>query len=187
MTNKTGLNGRKKVLIVLDTLRRGGIEIAALRFCRLLKSDDYECTFLVRKGENMDESMIGEIADIGAKIITKPSAADNYIKDYFFLLKTMKDGKYDIVHSHLLFYNGIVMRAAYKAGVKKRIAQSHATQDNRSRSRLKGFATEIYKRIMQRWLKKYATDLVGCSKKAGIYMCSKTRLCSAELCQCGEI
>ena len=40
MTNKTGLNGRKKVLIVLDTLRRGGIEIAALRFCRLLKSDD---------------------------------------------------------------------------------------------------------------------------------------------------
>ena len=41
MTNKTGLNGRKKVLIVLDTLRRGGIEIAALRFCRLLKSDDY--------------------------------------------------------------------------------------------------------------------------------------------------
>ena len=31
MTNKTGLNGRKKVLIVLDTLRRGGIEIAALR------------------------------------------------------------------------------------------------------------------------------------------------------------
>ena len=151
MTNKTGLNGRKKVLIVLDTLRRGGIEIAALRFCRLLKNDDYECTFLVRKGENMDESMVGEIADIGAEIITKPSAADNYIKDYFFLLKTMKDGKYDIVHSHLLFYNGIVMRTAYKAGVRKRIAQSHATQDNRSRSRIKKFATDIYKRIMQRW------------------------------------
>lgn len=173
MTNKTGLNGRKKVLIVLDTLRRGGIEIAALRFCRLLKSDDYECTFLVRKGENMDESMVGEIADIGAEIITKPSAADNYIKDYFFLLKTMKDGKYDIVHSHLLFYNGIVMRTAYKAGVRKRIAQSHATQDNRSRSRIKKFATDIYKRIMQRWLKKYATDLVGCSEKAGVYMCSE--------------
>lgn len=173
MTNKTGLNGRKKVLIVLDTLRRGGIEIAALRFCRLLKSDDYECTFLVRKGENMDESMVGEIADIGAEIITKPSAADNYIKDYFFLLKTMKDGKYDIVHSHLLFYNGIVMRTAYKAGVRKRIAQSHATQDNRSRGRIKKFATDIYKRIMQRWLKKYATDLVGCSEKAGVYMCSE--------------
>ena len=55
----------------------------------------------------------------------------------------MKDGKYDIVHSHLLFYNGIVMRTAYKAGVRKRIAQSHATQDNRSRSRIKKFATDI--------------------------------------------
>lgn len=165
MTNKTGLNGRKKVLIVLDTLRRGGIEIAALRFCRLLKSDDYECTFLVRKGENMDESMVGEIADIGAEIITKPSAADNYIKDYFFLLKTMKDGKYDIVHSHLLFYNGIVMRTAYKAGVRKRIAQSHATQDNRSRSRIKKFATDIYKRIMQRWLKNMPRILSDAAKK----------------------
>ncbi len=173
MTNKTGMNGRKKVLIVLDTLRRGGIEIAALRFCRLLNSDGYECTFLVRRGENTDETMVGEIADIGAEIIIKPPAADNYIKDYFFLLKTMKDGKYDIVHSHLLFYNGIVMRAAYRAGVKKRIAQSHATQENRSASRIRGLISEIYKHTMRHWLKKYATDLVGCSKKAGIYMCSE--------------
>lgn len=173
MTNKTGMNGRKKVLIVLDTLRRGGIEIAALRFCRLLNSDGYECTFLVRRGENTDETMVGEIADIGAEIIIKPPAADNYIKDYFFLLKTMKDGKYDIVHSHLLFYNGIVMRAAYRAGVKKRIAQSHATQENRSASRIRGLVSEIYKHTMRHWLKKYATDLVGCSKKAGIYMCSE--------------
>ena len=167
------MNGRKKVLIVLDTLRRGGIEIAALRFCRLLNSDGYECTFLVRRGENTDETMVGEIADIGAEIIIKPPAADNYIKDYFFLLKTMKDGKYDIVHSHLLFYNGIVMRAAYRAGVKKRIAQSHATQENRSASRIRGLISEIYKHTMRHWLKKYATDLVGCSKKAGIYMCSE--------------
>ena len=173
MTNKTGMNGRKKVLIVLDTLRRGGIEIAALRFCRLLNSDGYECSFLVRRGENTDETMVGEIADIGAEIIIKPPAADNYIKDYFFLLKTMKDGKYDIVHSHLLFYNGIVMRAAYRAGVKKRIAQSHATQENRSASRIRGLISEIYKHTMRHWLKKYATDLVGCSKKAGIYMCSE--------------
>ncbi len=173
MTNKTGMNGRKKVLIVLDTLRRGGIEIAALRFCRLLNRDGYECTFLVRRGENTDETMVGEIADIGAEIIIKPPAADNYIKDYFFLLKTMKDGKYDIVHSHLLFYNGIVMRAAYRAGVKKRIAQSHATQENRSASRIRGLVSEIYKHTMRHWLKKYATDLVGCSKKAGIYMCSE--------------
>lgn len=49
----------------------------------------------------------------------------------------MKAGNYDIVHSHLLFYNGIVMRAAYKAGVRKRIAQSHATRDNRSKADFK--------------------------------------------------
>jgi len=173
MINKTGSDNRKKVLIVLDTLRRGGIEIAAVRFCRLLESTDYKCTFLVRRGENIDESMADEIADIGAEMIIKPPEVDNYIKDYFFLLKIMKAENYDIVHSHLLFYNGIVMRAAYKAGVRKRIAHSHATRDNRSRSRLQEFASGIYKRIMQRWLKRYATDLVGCSEKAGIYMCGE--------------
>lgn len=31
----------------------------------------------------------------------------------------MKDGRYDVVHSHELFHSGIVLRIAYKAGIKK--------------------------------------------------------------------
>ena len=40
--------GRKKVVIILENLRRGGIEIAAVRFFELLDSEKYETTFLLR-------------------------------------------------------------------------------------------------------------------------------------------
>lgn len=162
----------KRVLIVLDTLRRGGLEIAALRFARLLDKK-CKCTFFIRRGDVIDESMLSSVAESGSQMIVMPRDRRGYIKEYFFLLKTMREGKYDVVHSHLLFYNGIVMLAAYKAGVEKRIAQSHATENNRICGTLRKAVSAVYKRVMRVLLRRYATDLVGCSEKAGAYMCGE--------------
>lgn len=172
MEKRNEPGGRKRVLIVLDTLRRGGIEIAALRFAKLLDKR-CECTFFVRRGEEIDESMRNAVAEDGSRIIVMPRDRRGYIKEYFFLLKTMREGKYNIVHSHLLFYNGIVMLAAYKAGVEKRVAQSHATENNRACGTLRNAISAIYKRVMRGLLRRCATDVVGCSEKAGIYMCGE--------------
>ena len=165
--------GKKKVVIVLDNLRRGGIEIAALRFFELLDSEEDEATFLLRNLLHYDESMVKTLEKRGAKIIVKPESTNSYLKDYFFFKKLFKKEKYDIVHAHLLFYNGIIMCAAYKAGVGKRIAHSHATEENRVMGKLKKTAGDIYHAIMRAVIGKYATDIVGCSKKAGEYMCGK--------------
>lgn len=165
--------GKKKVVIVLDNLRRGGIEIAALRFFELLDSEEYEATFLLRNLLHYDESMVKILEKRRAKIIVKPESFNSYLKDYFFFKKLFKKEKYDIVHAHLLFYNGIIMRAAYKAGVGKRIAHSHATEGNRVMGKLKKITGDIYHAIMRAVIGKYATDIVGCSKKAGEYMCGK--------------
>lgn len=165
--------GKKKVVIVLDNLRRGGIEIAALIFFELLDSEEYEATFLLRNLLHYDESMVKILEKRRAKIIVKPESFNSYLKDYFFFKKLFKKEKYDIVHAHLLFYNGIIMRAAYKAGVGKRIAHSHATEGNRVMGKLKKITGDIYHAIMRAVIGKYATDIVGCSKKAGEYMCGK--------------
>lgn len=165
--------GKKKVVIVLDNLRRGGIEIAALRFFELLDSEEYEATFLLRNLLHYDESMVKILEKHRAKIIVKPESFNSYLKDYFFFKKLFKKEKYDIVHAHLLFYNGIIMRAAYKAGIKKRIAHSHATEENRVMGKVKKTVSDIYRAVMRVVIKKYATDIVGCSEKAGEYMCGK--------------
>lgn len=165
--------GKKKVVIVLDNLRRGGIEIAALRFFELLDSEEYEATFLLRNLLHYDESMVKILEKRRAKIIVKPESFNSYLKDYFFFKKLFKKEKYDVVHAHQLFYNGIIMRAAYKAGVGKRIAHSHATEENCVMGKVKKTVSDIYRAVMRVVIKKYATDIVGCSEKAGEYMCGK--------------
>ena len=165
--------GKKKVVIVLDNIRRGGIEITALRFFELLDSEEYEATFLLRNLLHYDESMVKILEKRRAKIIVKPESFNSYLKDYFFFKKLFKKEKYDIVHAHQLFYNGIIMRAAYKAGVGKRIAHSHATEENCVMGKVKKTVSDIYRAVMRVVIKKYATDIVGCSEKAGEYMCGK--------------
>lgn len=171
------MKDKKKVIIVLDNLRRGGIEIAAVRFYELLDKEKYETTFLLRNLLHYDEFMVGILDKNGAKIIVKPEKYDNYLKDYFFFKKLFKEEKYDIVHAHKLFYNGIIMRAAYKAGIKKRIAHSHATEENRIMGKAKKAVSDIYHAAMRVVVGKYATDIVGCSEKAGEYMCGKRLFC----------
>lgn len=165
---------RKKVLIVLDSLRRGGIEIAASGFQSLLDRDRYDCTFLfLRQADDPDRALYEDMLKNGAQIVVKPANVSGYLADYRFFKDFLSEGKYDIVHSHLLFYNGLVMRAAYKAGVSKRIAHSHATQANCQQSLVRKTVAGVYQFVMRRWLSRYATNLVGCSKKAGEYMCGK--------------
>lgn len=57
------------------------------------------------------------------------------------------------------------MRAAYKAGIKKRIAHSHATEENRIMGKAKKAVSDIYHAVMRVVVGKYATDIVGCSEK----------------------
>lgn len=165
--------GRKKVVIILENLRRGGIEIAAVRFFELLDSEKYETTFLLRNLQYYDNSMVRILEKNGANIIVKPKECSGYLKDYLFFKKLFKKEKYDIVHAHQLFYNGIIMRAAYKAGVGKRIAHSHATEENCVMGKVKKTVSDIYRAVMRVVIKRYATDIVGCSEKAGEYMCGK--------------
>ena len=160
----------KKVLVVINSLRRGGIEIAAINFQSHIDRQKYKCTYFIRSFDYKDEALLSEILESGAEIIEKPSSVNNYFKEYIFFKKFFKKNQFDIVHSHLLFYNGIVMRAAYKSGIKKRIAHSHATKRHSHLGRIKSVLHSVYENVMRGWLKKYATDIVACSNEAGRFL-----------------
>ena len=160
----------KKVLVVINSLRRGGIEIAAINFQSHIDRQKYKCTYFIRSFDYKDEALLSEILESGAEIIEKPSSVNNYFKEYIFFKKFLKKNQFDIVHSHLLFYSGIVMKAAYKSGIKKRVAHSHATKRNSHLGRIKSVLQSIYENLMRSWLKKYATDIVACSNEAGRFL-----------------
>lgn len=163
---------KKKVLIVTSPLNVGGFDIVATNLQKNLDKDKFECTYCLR-GEEVGV-LEDEVIASGAKIIHQPNNTKNYFKSYFYYKKLFKENHYDIVHSHLMFYSGIVMRAAYKAGIKKRVPHSHMTNPCiQNRSTLKKLIADMYSFVMKRWLVKYSTDLVACGPEAGEYLYGK--------------
>jgi len=162
----------KKVLIVTSTLNIGGFDVVATNLQTHLDKNEFECTYYIN-GETVGplESMV---INSGAKVIHKPNNIRGYYKEYKYLKKVMVEGKYDIVHSHLMFYSGLVMKAAYKAGISKRVPHSHMTNPcMEDRPIAKQIAAKIYSIFMKMWLNKYGTDLVACGPESGDYLYGK--------------
>lgn len=161
---------KKKVLIVIQQLRRGGVEVAAVNFSSHIDQDKYEFTYYLQKVESkQDEELIEIINKSNSKVIVRPHTAKNYIQQYQDALRVMRAGKYDIVHSHVMFYNGIIMLAAKMSGIKKRVSHSHATEWNRKET----LPFKIYRAFMRKLINMFATDKLACSTAAGNYMYGK--------------
>lgn len=153
-----------KILHVIGSLKIGGAENVAMNFVRYLDQQKYQCDYLVFSEE------IGEYEEeaikFGANIIRIPAPNKGY-KNYIKNLKAiLKVNQYDIVHSHTLFNNGITLKVAYDANIKKRISHSHST-DSGVKETLK---YKIYKNIMKNMIKKYATHMIACGLEAGKYL-----------------
>ena len=97
-----------------------------------LNKDKYEITYYLQNAdEGQDEDLVQSVLNSGAKIIVRDHSKQGYVSGLKDAVKIMKKNKYDIVHSHVVFYNGIIMLAAKISGIKKRIAHSHARMWNR--------------------------------------------------------
>ena len=138
-------NNKKKVLIVTEPLKRD------------------------EKGP-----LESYVIENGARVIHQPNSELSYIKSYKFYKKIMKSEHYDIVHSHLLFYSGFVLKAAYKCGIPKRVAHSHFSQPLvLYKSKLRQIIAFFYRIVMRFVLNKYATDLIACGEKPGEFLYGK--------------
>ncbi|MGN0527794.1 MAG: glycosyltransferase family 1 protein [Eubacterium sp.] len=158
---------KKKILIVLQHFRRGGVELAALNFALNLDESKYDLTFLLLGPfEEHDKQLEQEIIGKSFKIIKLSPDEAGYIKRYKKIKSIISENNYDIVHSHVMFASGFVMLAAAKYGVKIRASHSHATKWNRKEN----FQFKIYRFVMQAIINKYATHKLACSNDAGIYM-----------------
>lgn len=164
------MSDKKKVLIVIQQLRRGGIEIAAVNFASHLNSDKYEFTYYLQKIESeQDKELAAILEKSNSKIIIKPDSANNYIEKYRDIKRVLSETHYDIVHSHVMFYNGLIMLGAKQCGVPKRVSHSHGIKWNRAEN----LPFKIYRHFMRLLINSCATDKLACSTQAGEYMYGK--------------
>lgn len=157
----------KNVLIVIQSLRPGGVEKVAVNLASHLPQNEYKFTYYLQKIDaEQDPELLKTAQSKNSKIIIRPEEIKGYIGKYNHIKQVMANEKYDVVHSHVMFYNGLVMKAAKKSGIKKRVSHSHAVRLNRAET----LPFKIYRTFMQKWINRYATDKLACSAAAGNYL-----------------
>jgi glycosyltransferase involved in cell wall biosynthesis len=138
---------------------RGGAESWLMSLLRNIDRDAMAMDFCVLSGQG--GIFASEIESLGAKIIPcrlKPIAL---FKKRF--AEILYQNKYDVVHSHVWNFSGVILKIAYKCNIPVRIAHSHTTQS--------GYPdTTLYRHLYNWWTRKlifrYATHCLACASEA---------------------
>lgn len=152
-----------RILIVNYKMQCAGIESFIMNMYRAIDKDVIQFDFLVhyKKEQFYDE----EILNMGGNIYRLTVREDNNFLKYFIDLKKFFKihNEYKIVHGHMESFGIFYLYAAKLAGIQIRIAHSHIAEKNKGlKGTIKGF--------LNRYYKKYATDLFACSDAAGKFM-----------------
>lgn len=153
-----------KVLYVIGSLNIGGSENVVMNYCRYIDKKKFQIDFLI-----FDQEIGGfelEARNLGSTILRIPHPKKGYVQYYKNLKKIFKEQNYDVVHSHTLFNNGIVMKAAADCNIKVRISHSHSTQSGKKES----IIFKIYKKVMVKAISKFSTHFFSCGEMAGEYL-----------------
>ncbi len=146
-----------RVLHIIGGMVRGGAENWVMSLLRKANSDILEmdiCTTTKEKQAHDDE-----IIALGRKLIhceLKPVLT--FPKR---LAQIIRDGDYGVIHSHLWFFSGLVLKVAYRCNIPVRIAYSHST-----RIKPPSLYRTLYSWYMRRLISKYATHRLGCASEA---------------------
>lgn len=160
----------KNVLTVIQLVRRGGVELTAINLATSLDREKFKVSFLLLNPyEGQDNELLDELKQRGYEFFSVPESVSGYIGKYKYLCKFFKEHRFDIVHSHVILFSGIVLAAAKKGNVPVRVAHSHTTKwNNKENLRYK-----IYKAFMQLLLNRYSNRKLACSKAAGEFLYGK--------------
>lgn len=103
-----------KILHLINSLNRGGIEKWLLSMLDEVPRNEYEMDFCCK---GSDTGTLADIAQkLGAKVMHCPLAV-NQIKFVRGLIRILKEGEYDVLHNHLQTYSGLPVWVAHRLGI----------------------------------------------------------------------
>ena len=160
----------KELLVVIQLVRRGGVELAAINFAKNLDKEKFRVSFLLLNPyEEQDEELLCELKEQDFNIIYAPENIGGYAAKYKYLCSVFKNNHFDIVHSHVILTSGLVLAAARKYGVPVRAAHSHTTKWNREEN----IKYKLYKAAMRFLINKNVTLKLACSTASGEWLYGK--------------
>jgi glycosyltransferase involved in cell wall biosynthesis len=154
------LRAKTRILHLLGTLDAGGVETWLAQVWRSIDRERFQfdfCTLGTHKG-----LFAPEVENLGAKVWRCP-IADRWAFHRRFR-RIIRDGRYDVVHSHVQFFSGALLRLAKCENVRIRIAHSHSSQDDKAGTRFR----QYYIALMKSWIRRYATCGLAASRIAAI-------------------
>lgn len=161
---------KKRVLHVIKIMNRAGAETMIMNIFRNIDRSKIEFDFLYLTESVGDYEK--EIIDLGGKVYKLPEPnKQGRIKSFYHIYKIMKQNQYDVVHSHIMSYNGFINAIAYFAGVQTRISHSHTTKDLKQTS----FFRKVYHKIMKIIINIFSNIKIACGKDAGEYLYGKNQ------------
>lgn len=157
-----------KVLIVAGSMDLGGIENQLMHLLRNADKEKFQIDFTSTMQNAYYRS---EIEALGGNYIVIPAMSHaNPFPYCSALYHIMKDGKYDVVHSHELFHSGIVLLVAKLAGVPVRVAHAHNWHDGDGTGKRRSLVRTIYNSVMRQWILRCSTQQLACSTLAGKFL-----------------
>ena len=162
--NAKGANEPIRVLHVVTTMNRGGLETMLMNYYRHIDRNVVQFDFLEHRNNESDYDQ--EILTLGGRIFRLPKLNPFSILYHKKLSAFFRHHQeYKIVHVHQDCLSSIALKAAYQNHVPIRIAHSHsASQDQNIKI--------VVKKALMKSIPRYATQLFACSKEAGDWMFS---------------
>ena len=160
-----------KVLQIAGRMDVGGIENQLMHLLRNADRNKFQIDYTTTDEHPFYED---EMVSLGSRCIHIPSTGGRHFLRYCrAIYRVMKEGRYDVVHSHELFHSGMVLLTARLAGVKHRFVHAHNWCDGKNLGEKTPFKRRLYNRVMRFLIRHNATDFVACSSLAGEFLYGK--------------
>ncbi len=146
-----------RVLHVFGQMARGGAELRTLELAESFDGERVRSDFLVLSG--LDGPLDARVRAAGGEVIKCRVDAGFP----FRLYRLLRDRRYDVVHSHVHFFSGVILALARLAGTPGRIANFHTAVVNDKKQTIRRRAQLA---TCRRLIQFAATDLVAVGEGA---------------------
>lgn len=152
-----------KVLMVAGSVNVGGIENQLMHLLRQANKTKFQIDFTTTEEHPFYQD---EIESLGGHCIRIPATEGRHFLRYCkALYGVIKDGGYDVVHSHELYHSGMVLLTARLAGVKCRFVHAHSSNQGRG-----NLIRRAYNWLMRRLILQNATEFLACSSLSARFL-----------------
>ncbi len=112
-----------KIVEILSGLDGGGVENMLFNYCQTMKNDKMKIDFIVHNSEK--GALEDKFLELGCSVFHVTSKRKSLLKNTIEIFKIIKNGHYDVVHSHMNYKGLSHMLIAKLCGVKCRIIHQH--------------------------------------------------------------